>query len=70
MTTTTLSLNLNHHEKSAPIAEGDILVTEPFGRVIVRSVDDNIHGLVYLAYRLDNGNKCIVMPREIVCRSV
>ena len=58
-----------YNEKVTPIAEGDILQTKPFGRVVVTRVDDNIHGPVYVAVRLDNGRDCVVLPREIEWRS-
>jgi hypothetical protein len=63
-----LALNLDGHPKAEPIKDGDLLETKPFGRVIVKSVSDNINGEVYVAYRLDNGNECVVMEAEVVCR--
>lgn len=56
-------------EKVEPVKHGDILVTKPFGRVVVLTVDDNIHGEVYTAVRLDNGAECVVLAREVEYRS-
>lgn len=58
-----------HGEKVEPVKEGDILMTKPFGRVVVTRADDNIHGPVYVAIRFDNGNDCIVLDREVMYRS-
>lgn len=56
-------------EQAAPFAEGDILVTKAFGRVVVHSVDDNVNGLVFVSTRLDNGNSVLVLEREVLYRS-
>jgi hypothetical protein len=73
MMTTQLTLStlgaLSGTEKAPPIQHGDILVTKPFGRVVVLTVSDNINGAVYVAVRLDNGSECVVLEREVLYRS-
>lgn len=56
-------------EKFEPIKHGDQLMTKPFGRVVVTHVDNNAQGLVFVCIRLDNGNECVVLEREVTYRS-
>jgi hypothetical protein len=69
MTTQLTMLGGLHGDKVEPIKEGDRLMTKAFGRVVVTKVDENIHGPVYCAVRLDTGNDCIVLDREVEYRS-
>jgi hypothetical protein len=55
--------------KVEPYREGDVLMTKPFGRVVVTHVSENAQGVVLPAVRLDNGAECIVLEREIEYRS-
>lgn len=57
------------NETIEPIKVGDILVTKSFGRVVVTHVSNNLDGGVYPSVRLDNGNECVVLEREILYRS-
>lgn len=67
---TQLTFGLMSGETQAePVKEGDVLVTKAFGRVLVLSVSDNIHGAVYPSVRLDNGSECVVLEREVLYRS-
>jgi len=50
-------------------AEGDILVTVSGKRVVVKSVEDNIHGAVFCCVNLLTGADCIVLQREVAYRS-
>lgn len=65
------SFGANHGgvEKAAPIATGDVLVTNSGKRVAVTTVESNIHGLVFLAVNLENGADCVVLEREVAYRS-
>jgi hypothetical protein len=70
MMTTQLTFGLMSGEtKAEPIKHGDILMTKPFGRVVVLTVSDNLQGEVYVAVRLDNGAECVVLAREVLYRS-
>lgn len=70
MTNAQLTFGLMSGEtKAEPIKAGDVLVTKPFGRVLVTAVSDNNHGAVYPAIRLDDGSDCVVLEREVLYRS-
>jgi hypothetical protein len=57
-------------ETVTPYAQGDILVTKPFGRVIVETADVDAAGRqVCVCVRLDNGATCVVLEREVTYRS-
>jgi hypothetical protein len=60
---------LSGTETVTPYAVGDILETKPFGRVVIETVDENIHGQVFLCVSLVDGRSCVVLPKEITYRS-
>lgn len=56
-------------EQVEPISHGDIIVKRDHSRHVVVSVDDNIHGPVYVCVSLANGADAIVLDREVMYRS-
>lgn len=56
-------------EKVEPFATGDIIVKHDSRRLVIESVSDNIHGLVFICIALDNGATCTVLEREVAYRS-
>ncbi len=69
---TQLSMNLGAKsgtETAEPYAQGNVLVTTSGKRVVITSVDSDIHGLVFLAVNLSTGAECVVLEREVAYRS-
>ncbi len=57
-------------EKFVPYASGDVLVTKPFGRVIIVAVyEDAVGRGVFGCVRQADGRECMVLEREVEYRS-